>query len=269
MSATPNEAEQSSFNANSKPTNKCVVCGIAHGLWACDAFKKINIIDRYKKVKAAKLCFLCLLSGHHVKECKMKECVIDGCQKRHNRLLHRSESSSKLITKATETVETHTSVGLNKFGILLVNEVELSNYGYRLEVPALIDSGSSLSWIDKSVSDQLDLHGVNQNLTVSGINGIENHDSQLVQITMNIDEYGSQKLQMAIHKSLVIGDSYYDVQRMKRQYPQLANVPAKNIRPKDVKVILGTDCFSITRPLEYQRGKSDEPWAAEVHSVGR
>ena len=220
-------------------------------------------------MKDAKLCFLCLRSGHSLKECKMKECGIDGCEKRHNRLLHRSELSSKPITKATETVETHASVGLNNIGILPVNEVELSNNDYRLKVLALIDSGSSLSRINKSVSDQLDLHGVNQNLTVSGNNGIKNHDSELVQVTINIEGYGSQKLQMAIHNNLVIGDSYYDVQRMKRQYPQIANVPAKSIRLKDVKVILGIDCFSITRPLEYQRGKSGEPWLSEVHSVGR
>ena len=35
----------------------------------------------------------------------------------------------------------------------------------------------------------------------------------------------------------------------------------KDIRLRDVKVILGTECFSISRPLEYQRGKPGEPWA--------
>ena len=87
-------------------------------------------------------------------------------------------------------------------------QVELSNHGYRLKVLALIDSGSSLSWTDKSLSDQLDLHCVNQNLTVSGIKGIENHDSELVQVTINTEDCQSQKLQIAIHKTLVIGDSY-------------------------------------------------------------
>ena len=82
----------------------------------------------------------------------MKDLGIDGCQKRHNRLLHRSESSSTPNTKATKTVETHASVGLNNFGILPVNEVELSNNGYRLKVLASIDSGSSLSLIDKFLS---------------------------------------------------------------------------------------------------------------------
>ena len=188
MFSTPIEAEQSSFNANSKPTNNCVVCGNMHGIWGCDAFKKLNTIDRYKKVKDAKLCFLCLRSGHPVKECKRKSCGIDGCQKRHNRLLHRSESSSKLTTKATEKVETHASVGLNIFGFPPVNDVELSNHGYPLKVLALIDSGSSLSWIDQTLSDQLDMHGVNQNLTVSGI---ENHESELVHVTIKTEDCGS------------------------------------------------------------------------------
>ena len=34
---------------------------------------------------------------------------------------------------------------------------------------------------------------------------------------------------------MVTGDSYYDVQRMKIQYSELACIPAKNIRLKDVK----------------------------------
>ena len=105
-------------DAISKPTNKCVLCGNAHELWACDASKKLNTIDRYEKVKEAKMC-LCLCSGHPVKYCKMKDCGIDGCRKRHNRLLHRSELSSKQATKATETVEANASAGLNNFGILL------------------------------------------------------------------------------------------------------------------------------------------------------
>ena len=216
----------------------CVACRNAHGLWVCDAFKKLNTIDHYKKVKDAKLCFLCQRSEHPVNDCKMKDCGIDGCQKRHILLLDRSDSSSKPIIEATETVETHASAGLNNVGILPVNEVELSNNGYRLKVLALIDSRCSLLWIDQSLSGQLDSHGVDQNLTVSGINGIENHDSEPVQPTINTEECGGQKLQTAIHKNLIFGDRYYDIQRMKRQYPQLAIVPAKNLRLDDVKVIL-------------------------------
>ena len=66
---------------------------------------------------------------------------------------------------------------------------------------------------------------------------------------------------MAIHQKLVIGESFYDIRKMQSQYPQLAKVPSNNFKLKDVKVILGTDCFSLTRPLEYERGQPGEPWA--------
>ena len=45
---------------------------------------------------------------------------------------------------------------------------------------------------------------------------------------------------------------------MKKQFPELASISAKHICLKDVKVILGTDCLSITKPSEHQRGKSGE-----------
>ena len=100
-----------------------------------------------------------------------------------------------------------------------------------------------------------------QNFAVSGINGIENHDSELVKVTINTEECGSQRLPpMVTHKKLVIGDSYYNVQRMKRQYPQLQVFLQKDIRLRDVKVIHGTECYSISRPLQYQRRKQGDSW---------
>ena len=145
MSATANETGLSTFNSNPKGPIKCVVCSNTHGLWACDAFKKLTPIDRYKKVKENKLCFLCFRGGHAVKDCKMKECGIDGCKRHHNRLLHRPEEPKISNTTSTEIVETHASVSLNTFGILPVYKVELSNNGNRVKLLALVDSGSSLS----------------------------------------------------------------------------------------------------------------------------
>ena len=67
--------------------------------------------------------------GHAVKDCKMKEFGIDGCKRRHNRLLHRPEENKLHNTTSTETVEFHASVSMSTFGVLLVYEVKLSNKG--------------------------------------------------------------------------------------------------------------------------------------------
>ena len=145
MSASANETGLSTFNSNPKGRIKCVVCGNTHGIWACDAFKKLAPIDRYQKVKENKMCFLCFRGGHAVKDCKMKDCGIDGCKRRHNRLLHQPEDLKSFNTTSTEILETHASVSANTFGILPVYKVELSNNGNRVKLLALVDSGSSLS----------------------------------------------------------------------------------------------------------------------------
>ena len=261
MSATANETGCSTFNSNPKAPIKCVVCVNSHGLWACNAFKKLSPIDRYKKVKENKWCFLSFRGGHAVKDCKKKECGIDGCERHHNRLLHQPEETKSSNTTSTETVETHASVSLNTLGILPVYEVNLSKNGKKVKLLALVDSGCSLSWIHKTSADLRTLQGVKRGLTVSGRNGTECHDSELVKVTIHSKDYGNEDIQMAIHQNLVIGDSLYDIQRMQNQYPQLKNVPSNNFNLKDVKVILGADCFSLIRPLEYQRGQPGEPWA--------
>ena len=112
----------------------------------------------------------------------MKECGIDGCKRRDNRLLHQSEENKFPDNTSTETVETHANGSLNTFGILTVYEVDLSNKGKSVEVLASVDSASSLSWIDKYSADQLNLREVKRVLIVSGTFGTECHNSELVNI---------------------------------------------------------------------------------------
>ena len=208
MSATANETGLSTFNSNPKGPIKRDVCGNTHGLWACDAFKKLAPVDRYKKVKENKLCFLCFRGRHAVKDCKMKECGIDGCKRRHNRLLHQPEETIKSNTTSTEIVEIRASVSLNPFGILPVYKVELSNKGNRVKLLALVDSGSSLSRNDKTSAHQLNLQGVKRGLTFSGINGTECHDCEIVNVTNHSKDYRNEDIQMSIHQKLVIGGSF-------------------------------------------------------------
>ena len=261
MFTTTNESGLRTINSCSKTPSKCAVCGNAHGFWACKAFKKLTLIERYKKVKESKFCFLCSCGGHAVKDCKKKESGIDGCKRRHNRLLHRSEGNKIPDTTSTETVETHASVSLNTFGILPVYELEHSNKSKRVTVLALVGSGYSLSCIDKSSADQLNLRGVKRGRAVSGIIETECNDSEFVNVTILSKDYGNEDIQIAVHQNLVIGDSSNDTRRMQSQCMQLINVPSNNFNLKDVEVILGKDCFSLTRPSEYQRGEPGEPWA--------
>ena len=78
--------------------------------------------------------------------------------------------------------------------------------------------------------------------------------------SFHLKDYGNEYIQMAIHQKLVIGESFYDIRKMQSQYPQLTKVPSGNFNLKDVKVILGRDWFSLTRPLKHQRGQPGKLW---------
>ena len=86
------------------------------------------------------------------------------------------------------------------------------------------------------------------------MSGTETHHSELVKVLIHFEENGNEDIQMAVHENLVIGDSFYIFQRMQSKYPQLERVGKKSFKIKDDKVFLGTDCFTLTRPLECQRG---------------
>ena len=58
MSAAADETLLSSLNFNAKAANKGVVCSNTHGLWTCDAFKKLTPSDRYNKKKKVFFSFV-------------------------------------------------------------------------------------------------------------------------------------------------------------------------------------------------------------------
>ena len=187
-----------------------------HELWPCAALKTPNPSDSYKKkVKIAKLVFFCLRSGHPLKDCKN-----NNCGKRTQPVA----SQVRFFLKANyqSNCSLYSTVDLVFHGLD-------QKYLGRLAEFAWCKSKSYNQWFF----------------------GIENHDTKLVHVTIKTEDCRSQNLRFPIHKILVIGDTCYYVKRIKQQHSQLANVSAENLGLGDVRVIPGTDCFSITRPLEY------------------
>ena len=47
----------------------CKVCNGRHGIWACDAFRNMDIRQRWNVAKHFKLCFRCLGDDHSGNQC--------------------------------------------------------------------------------------------------------------------------------------------------------------------------------------------------------
>ena len=66
----------------------CPLADGTHKIWNCPLFRNMSVNDRYAALRKQRLCYGCLGKGHAIKDCKVNACGINGCIKKHNRLLH-------------------------------------------------------------------------------------------------------------------------------------------------------------------------------------
>ena len=66
----------------------CPVCQGNHNFTVCKEFLQMTAVERRKAVLKSKLCFQCLFSGHYKRTCTKSKCEVDGCKRRHHKLLH-------------------------------------------------------------------------------------------------------------------------------------------------------------------------------------
>lgn len=90
--STQKNLSKSSNSSNSSKRYTCILCQANHPLYACEAFLKLSIGDRYKYVNNKNLCSNCLRGGHAIKDCWFGSCK--QCNKKHNTLLHKESNDT-------------------------------------------------------------------------------------------------------------------------------------------------------------------------------
>ena len=107
---------------------------------------KVN--EQREQVQKFRLCFNYLGPGHMSKDCKSRTCSVLSYGRRHNRLLH-SELLKKDTTKNVSDATSALATNITQGGLPVVR-IKLTNRDLSLNVLAMCDSGSSISFVDKS-----------------------------------------------------------------------------------------------------------------------
>ena len=77
-------------------TYPCLKCEQNHPLWKCPKFQALTVQDRWKSVTQSNLCYCCQGKNHVLQNCReARSCGINGCQKLHNRFLHKAAERPK------------------------------------------------------------------------------------------------------------------------------------------------------------------------------
>ena len=129
------------------------------------------------------LCLNCLKPGHYSKKCtSLSKC--HKCQRPHHTLLHiepKPETHGLFSTTGqsepiTMPVSNHAATGFGSNALLMTCQVLAhSPDGIALKACALLDSGTSTSFVSDRLVQNLQLPKTSRDIKISGIAGISHH----------------------------------------------------------------------------------------------
>ena len=247
---------------NSKYQRECALKDGKHPIWKCEKFKKMNVEERGQKAKELKLCFKCLSDAHQMRNCSGRLCDVNGCGKPHHRLLHRPYKNEEQMQNVENVYKVSNLSSMRSSGGLPVIPVTIGCGSKTLKTFALCDSGASLSFVDESLMETLNLTGQPVDLNVAGIHGASDISSKRLRVRIG-DQQGKVKEDFMAysHPDVNAGNRTYNLKKLKEEYPHLSVLKDSTINLKDVKVILGQDCYHLHRAIGYRKCGKSKPWA--------
>ena len=191
-------------SANDSDAN-CVVCKTEkHPLYSCSRFKGLPHNDMLSTVRANNLCMNCLRLGHHARQCtSANRCR--RCQRPHHTLLHTDTQTDKDTTPVEHTVSSsHAATGVTSNALLMTCQVVVKAPDDSLvKARALIDSGSSASFVSERLAQSLNLSRSHQNLRISGVAGLSQQSQRQSVATFEIASVRSPRRKFAVSAIVV------------------------------------------------------------------
>ena len=274
---TPNEMRKvhkpiASHNANVTPASNasCPLCKSEnHLLFACSKFKGLSHERKMATVKSNGLCLNCLRSGHFSKNCKsLHKCR--ECQRPHHTLLH-SDSTDNPSTTNPTPVTSNTAAGLKSTSLLMTCQLLVfSHDGTSIKARALLDPGSSASFISDRLSKSLCLRRHPTLTRISGIAGLSPAGSMhpLVNFSVSSSSRPEKKFSISaiviprVTRNLPISSVHFHSSWKHLDGLQLADPTFGN--PSAVDLLLGVDVFTNTLLNGRRSGPPGSPTALQT-----
>ena len=176
----------------------------------------INVKQRYDAVKKHKLCFGYLGKAHDIKDCKVNPCGIDGCDRKHNRLLHENRSGRRPMHQES----TNSYSVPSRSGVLPIIRLQLTNLrtGESMETCALEDTGSTVTLKDKSLEKSLKLSSKDCKRELAGAN-ISISITEGVTVKVSTKSLKLENNNCLAHPDFSVVSMNYDYSTYKRRFP--------------------------------------------------
>ena len=235
----------------------------------------MNFENRWKRAKEAKLCYRCLKSNHIGKKCRFQgKCNINGCEKTHNRLLHREKSE---LNASAEVFEPQHSFNGNSYpesystsengpliALRTIPVMLKSKSGREIKINALLDDGSTTSYLNEDVASEIGLSGEKCLVNVNVINGkTETFETSCVDFIIKSENRSfSADMSAQTTKNVTGRLKPVDWRRISQEWTHLQGIrfPTLGKRSK-VDLLIGLDYVELHRSLGDVEGQAGEPVA--------
>ena len=150
-------------------------------------------------------------------------------------------------------------------GVLPVIPVPISSGSKTLKTFALCDSGASLSFVDESLMKTLKLTGQRVDLNVAGMQGTSDISSKRLRVKIyNQNRKVNESITVFSHLNINAGKRTYNLKKLKKTYPHLSVLKDSTVNLKDIKVILGQDCYHLHRATVDKKRGNAKTWAVRT-----
>ena len=184
---------------------------------------KVN--EQREHIQKFRLYFDCLRSGHWSKDCKKRTCSVPSCERHQNKLLHTEFQKKEAITGCLRCYDSSSNNDHTR-GLPFVR-IKLVNGNHSLSVQEMCDTGSLISFVDKSIVSTRQLQGQRACLSVAGIHGSQFVKTEIVPISASAHKKSRPvtTVQFDVHQKQNLGDQIVDQQGLKDRYPHLRKLP--------------------------------------------
>ncbi|XP_058445267.1 uncharacterized protein LOC131426502 [Malaya genurostris] len=261
-----------------KSHNKqCIICfGGCSTVEICKKFQEFDVGMRWAALKQNKLCRKCLTK--HFGACMVKQtCGRNGCPYMHHKLLHddyryqRNENSPI----STQHVETATSTEtcnahVSQAGQVLFRyvPVTLHGRGKTVRIFAFLDDGSSVTLMEHSLLQELELEGKSHPLCLGWTADQQRQEMNSVRLPLEISGVREATTHWLpkVHtvESLALPYQTLAMNELEQHYHYLKKLPIDsyhNVRPR---MLIGMDNCRLGNALDSREGEKNEPIATRT-----
>ncbi|XP_055584974.1 uncharacterized protein LOC129737840 [Uranotaenia lowii] len=266
-------AESTIATGNSRGTNvdrPCFVCGSNnHRIRDCQEFRTSSLANRWQLVDTHRLCCKCLIP-HGRWPCKNKiklVCFETNCTGDHHTLLHpgRPIREQRLNQDDYAAVNFHHAPKATVLFRIL--PVVLYGNGREVKTLAFLDEGSSVTLLQRDISDELGITGIEAPLRLLWTANVtrEELDSQRISLAISAD-VGKKRLHLKnvrTVRKLDLPAQSLSYECLAARFPHLSNLPLQSYQNATPKILIGLDNIHLSIPLKIREGPEGEPVAAK------